>query len=95
MPETKAADPHWVAKCHRVQKIPNRSRWESNLAVVKAVPKLFYANSLILLGAKAKVPRRKPSVLVALEEMTPIYVYISYEEFIKLYIFWYIFCYIS
>ena len=32
--------------------------------------KLLYATSLVLLGAKAKFLRRKPSVLVALEEIS-------------------------
>ena len=33
-------------------------------------PKVFYATSFVLLGAKAKFLRRKPSVLVALEEIS-------------------------
>ena len=32
--------------------------------------KVLYATSLVLLGAKAKFLRRKPSVLVALEEIS-------------------------
>ena len=32
--------------------------------------KVLYATSLVLLGAKAKFPRRKPSVFVALEEIS-------------------------
>ena len=32
--------------------------------------KVFYATTLVLLGAKAKPLRRKPSVLVALEEIS-------------------------
>ena len=40
--------------------------------------KVLYATSFVLLGAKAKFLRRKPSVLVALEEisdmLTPIHV---------------------
>ena len=37
--------------------------------------KVLYATSFVLLGAKAKFLRRKPSVLVALEDMlTPIHV---------------------
>ena len=32
--------------------------------------KVLYATSLVLLGAKAKILRRKPSVLVALEEIS-------------------------
>ena len=32
--------------------------------------KVLYATSLVLLGAKAKLLRRKPSVLVALEEFS-------------------------
>ena len=31
---------------------------------------VFYATSFVLLGAKAKFPLRKPSVLVALEEIS-------------------------
>ena len=31
---------------------------------------VFHATSLVLLGAKAKYLRRKPSVLVALEEIS-------------------------
>ena len=38
-------------------------------SLVKAEVK-FYATSLILLGAKAMFLRRKPSVLVALEELS-------------------------
>ena len=34
--------------------------------------KVLYATSLVLLGAKAKFLRRKPSVLVALEEISEI-----------------------
>ena len=34
--------------------------------------KVFYATSLVLLGAKAKVLRRKPKVLVALDEISEI-----------------------
>ena len=33
--------------------------------------KVLYATSLVLLGAKAKFLRRKPSVLVALEDILP------------------------
>ena len=32
--------------------------------------KVLYATSLVLLGAKAKYLRRKPSILVALEEIS-------------------------
>ena len=32
--------------------------------------KVFYATSLVLIGAKAKFLKRKPSVLVALEEIS-------------------------
>ena len=35
--------------------------------------KVLYATSLVLLGAKAKFLRRKPSVLVALEEISETY----------------------
>ena len=35
--------------------------------------KVLYAISLVLLGAKAKFLQRKPSVLVALEEISEIY----------------------
>ena len=35
--------------------------------------KVLYATSFVLLGAKAKFLRRKPSVLAALEELTPIH----------------------
>ena len=32
--------------------------------------KVLYATSSVLVGAKAKFPRRKPSVIVALEEIS-------------------------
>ena len=32
--------------------------------------KVFYVTSLVLLSAKAKILQRKPSVLVALEELS-------------------------
>ena len=32
--------------------------------------KVLYATSLVLLGTKAKLPRRKPSVLATLEEIS-------------------------
>ena len=34
--------------------------------------KVLYANSLVLLGTKAKFVRREPSVIVALEEISEI-----------------------
>ena len=35
--------------------------------------KVLYATSLVLLGAKAKFLRRKPKILVALDDISEIY----------------------
>ena len=42
-------------------------------AVTLVRTKVLKTTSLVLLGAKAKFLRRKPSVLVALEEISPIH----------------------
>ena len=47
-------------------KIPGSARVYSSLGRTK----VLYATSLVLLGAKAKFLRRKPSALVALDEIS-------------------------
>ena len=47
--------------------------------------KVLYATSLVLLGAKAKFLRRKPKVLVALDEISEIPIHVLCDCYTKIF----------